>query len=337
MAEFGHSPATTEDLRTLDEKWRAILTDEGMAPLLGLAPLEVAECEALKAVIDRELRLSIPLLSHRIDGLIRLLARYPAAVAVWLSRVAGEAYQEGNFWDHFAAQLQCIDVPNDRRAQFAAAFRRACRAVMIHFVPPEPGNRKYAGEFLFQAGLPLCHCGRFADALRTVTEAYGLPEPDDFETLREVRDAMVARSEVRQAPVVRQALEAESGLHLLAAAVRAVREDAFASINPPLGKRLRESFATAGAGLRQAAVRRPWLRLEEDFTSFAIIGPRQPATVLSGSGVRWVVDGATHRVGVEDEFIFPVIAQERLRVELLGLVGGRPLQRDFALHPRVEP
>jgi hypothetical protein len=80
-------------------------------------------------------------------------------------------------------------------------------------------------------------------------------------------------------------LEIESGLHLLGVAVRVVREDDFAAINPQLGQRLRESFATAAAGSRGAAARWPWLRLDEGLTSFSVVGPAQPAALLGSSGV----------------------------------------------------
>lgn len=168
MADDDHTPPVNLTLRNLDEKWRTILRHADSPSLLGLASLEAAECKVLTAAVDQSLRtLIIPKPAHRSDGLIRLLAIYPAAMAVWLSRLAGQAY-EVNFWDNFAALLHCTEVPSDRRPQFATAFRRACRAVMANFVTPEVGTWKYAGEFLFQAGLPLCHCGRFAVALRAV-------------------------------------------------------------------------------------------------------------------------------------------------------------------------
>ncbi|MBW0001840.1 MAG: hypothetical protein JO015_22305 [Verrucomicrobia bacterium] len=322
-------------LRDLDQKWRSSLHHADSPSLLGLAPLEAAECEVLTATVDRSLRTLIPTPVHRVDGFIRLLAIYPAAMAVWLSRLAGQAY-EVNFWDNFAALLHCTEVPSDRRPQFANAFRRACRTVMANFVTPQVGTWTYVGEFLFQAGLPLCHCERFAVALRAIADAYGLPEPDDLDALRDVRDAMLGRTEIRQAPLVRQALEAASGLHLLGVVVCAVRQDAFGAINPELGRRLLESFATAGVGACSVALRWPWLRLEDDLTSFAIVGPPQPRSILGPSGAHWVVNGTSFRAGVEDEFVFPVTTEDRVKVELRGLAGGRSLQRDFAAHPGAE-
>jgi hypothetical protein len=331
----GHTPMVTTNLRDLDAEWRANLQRPGSPPLLGLAPLAAADQAALSSAVDHELGLRLVEPAQRVDGWISLLARYPAAMAVWLSRLAGEVYQDGSFWDNFAAKLHCAEVPHDRRPQFAAAFRRACRAVMVHFVTPDLGSRRYVGEFLFQAGLPLCHCGRVAAALRTVADAYGLPEPNDLEALRDVRDAMLVRAEIWQAPMLRKALEAESGLHLLAATVRVVREDAFALINPLLGQKLRETFATATSGAREA-VRWPFLQLAEDLTSFVVVGPRQPAAVVGHAGIRWVVNGVPYRVGVNDEFIFPVTKEDRVRVELLGLIDRKTLQRDFNLHPKAE-
>lgn len=331
------APPELKGLRDLDEKWRARLQRDDCPPLLGLVPLSQEECATIGAGIELEMRSAAPFAAHPVDGISRLLRRYPAAVAVWLSRLAGEAYDAGNFWDEFAAQLRCTDVPVNRRESFANEFRRACRQVMGQFFEPQVGSFRFVGEFLFQAGLPICHCRSFAAAMRAAAEAFGaLPEADDAAALEDFRDEMLRRAEVRTVPVVKTALAARSGLFLLAAAVRVVREDAFSAINPQLGERLRESFEKAGSLVRGAAVRPPWLRLEDDLTSLAIVGPRQPAASLGSAGVRWAVGGVTQRVGVDDEFIFPIAGQERLAVELLGLAGGRTLQREFALHPGVE-
>ena len=323
-------------LGEFDANWRARLSADSCPPLLGLAPLRDEECKEIGREVDVALSTQIPRSPHRVQGIVRLLDRYPAVTAVWLSRLAGEAYDAGNFYDNLAAMLGCPDVPTSIRPGFVASFRRACRSTMSAFVKPEVGNLRYVGEFLFQAGLPLCHCARFAGAMRAVADAYGLPDSDDAEALDDFREAMLARTEVRQAPVVRLALENGSGIHLLSVAVRVVHEDAFTAINPKLGQRLRESFASVAAGARGAAVRWPWLRLDDDLTSFSIIGPHQPAALLGASGVRWVVDGSPHRVGVGDDFVFSVSTQSRLRVEMLGLADGRPLQREFVLHPTAE-
>lgn len=327
------SPALNT-LRDIDAHWRSRLASNDCPPLLGLAPLNNEECAVLTATVGAALRLQVPSPSHRVQGIGWLLNGYPAAVAVWLSRLAGDAY-DGNFWDRFSDKLGCVDVPSEWREWLARLFRKACRQTMANFVEPEIGSRKNVDEFLFQAGLPLCHCQTFVTAMRGAAEAYGLPDPDDREALEDLRLEMLKRTEVRMVPVVKKALGSRSGLFLLSTAVRVVQEDGFSAINPQLGQKLRESFATTTTA-RGVAVRWPWLRLEEDLTSFAIVGPRQSGALLAGSGVRWVVNGGLHRVGAQDDFIFPISSEERVHIEMLGLASGRPLQRDFVLHPGAE-
>lgn len=43
-----------------------------------------------------------------------------------------------------------------------------------------------------------------------------------------------------------------------------------------------------------------------------------------------------YRVGATDEFTSPVTNEHRVRVELLGLIDRKTLQRDFSLHPKAE-
>jgi len=100
----------------------------------------------------------------RYQGLFDLLKLYPAAIAVWFSRLAGEAYDSNNFWANFASKLGFLHFNQLQRERLAARFRVVCQAKMSAFVEPEVGAWSHAGQFLFQAAIPLCHCEAFAAA-----------------------------------------------------------------------------------------------------------------------------------------------------------------------------
>ena len=157
-------------LSELEARWREYLASENCPPILGLAPLSTEECAAIGVHVRREIR-ALPF--GLVSGLVGLMRTHPAATALWIARQAGEAY-DGNFWRPFGERIGS-DVRADERQNFAAQFRRACRTSMSVFTAPGEASRQYVEEFLFQAGLPFCHCETFASALRAVAEDFGLP------------------------------------------------------------------------------------------------------------------------------------------------------------------
>jgi hypothetical protein len=266
----------------------------------------------------------------RVDGLLDLIHRYPATMATWLARVAGIAYDAHNFWTNFCRALE-LNIPLNRREELASRFRRVCQNVMSGFVEAEIGSWRLAGQFLFQAGLPLCHCDRFTRATRGVAQNFGLPDPDDLEAVEEFRSELLGRTEVQQSAVVQTALAAASGQYLLQAALRAVREDDYDAINPALGGRLRAEFANSISGRGVAVLHAPYIRLSEACTSFEIVGPVQPDETVGGTGLAWCVNGQLHCVSRHDEFVFSADHEPTLVVELRGLRNGRQLQREFSV------
>lgn len=264
----------------------------------------------------------------RFQGLFDLLQRYPATMAVWFSRLAGEAYDANNFWANFACKLGFQHFNQPQREKLAARFRTVCQVRMSAFVEPEVGAWSHAGQFLFQAAIPLCHCDVFAVAMRAVAGDIGLPDPEREEELEEFSADLILRLH----GLLKRALGAASGLYLLREAVRVIREEDYSAINPTLAERLCSRFAQAGFGHGAASPRSPYLRLTESCTSLELVGPVQPQEVIGGAGLSWWVDGQPHRVGSRDEFTFPIYQQASLSVELRGLRGNRSLRREFQLN-----
>jgi hypothetical protein len=142
-------------LQTLETKWRGNLAGENCPPVLGLAPLSEEESEVIRQIVAAELEQH---LHSPWQTLFALLQKFPACLAVWLARKAGEAYEAGAFWEKFGA-LTGVSIPLNQRAEFAQHFRRACRKTMAAWLPPEElGGHNIVAEFLHQAGLPLDRC-----------------------------------------------------------------------------------------------------------------------------------------------------------------------------------
>ena len=171
-------------LADLENKWAAILNGDRCPPVLGLAPLTDHESDLIGRLVV--------LYPHRGSArLLALLREFPATTVVWLSRKAGEAYEAGAFWDKFS-ELLSIPIPLYHRPDLAACFRQACRQVMATWVPPtDLGGHNYVAEFLFQAGMPLDRCDRFAQHFRKVERNYGLPDPDLPDAGEQLRESVL--------------------------------------------------------------------------------------------------------------------------------------------------
>lgn len=321
---------TSMSLSAFNDEWSKFLETEKCPPILGLVPLSDGDCAELSRLLAAEFsRLSF---LAPCQVLLRLLDQFPAILAIWISRKAGEAYDAGAFWDQFREKTG-VGVAVTQRPGFTVAFLRACRKTMSNFTAPAVVMRPYVDEFLFQAGLPLCHCEIYVRALRSVAADCGLPVPDDLDAVEDLRSALLARSELAVRRIVQRALEGPAGLFILEVTLRVVRDEDFGSINPQLGERLREFFATHARHMTGTAVRWPFLRLGENCVSLEVVGPQQPSGVIGASGFCWSVNGTRFRTAAADEFIYPVRNEKRAVVELLGLRSGRSLRREFDLCP----
>jgi hypothetical protein len=264
--------------------------------------------------------------------LLQLLQFRPAIMAVWLARKAGEAYEFGTFWDLFEGKLG-IQIPPSERRRFADEFKDACMDVMSDYTfPTSLGAFKYVETFLFQAGLPLCHCQRFADCLREVERRYGLPDPDSPEAGQELQEALLTYGGFRiAAPTLKRAVQGPAGPFICQAALEVLLEVATADINPKLREALERAFANQRASQLRRSARQPYPRLSQDLGSLEIVGPRQDGNLVSQNGLVWVANGARYPTPYWDEFVFPVRGESRVNVELLGLRGGQALSRTFSL------
>ena len=162
-----------DTLAELESEWRNYLADENCPPVLGLAPLSEDQSQQIGRLVASELNQHSRSRSSR---LYSLLEKFPALMAVWLARKAGEAYEAGAFWERFC-ELIGTSLPLYEREPLARRFRVACNETMSAWLPPEDlGGQKIVAEFLYQAGLPLERCERFAEHVRKVERAVGLPD-----------------------------------------------------------------------------------------------------------------------------------------------------------------
>ena len=311
-----------------ERRWGEYLRSEQCPPVLGLAPLEELERSAIRDTVTAQLAAGSA--AEKFDELLGLIELFPASLATWLSREAGEAYNEGEFWPRFE-QLIGVPVPPLRRSELARDFRYACGSTMRNFTAPlEKGAFIYVETFLHQAGLPVCQVAHFARFVRQVERSSGLPAPDDASCGTDLAERLL---EVVHPSLVtlRRALRGAAGPLTCEVALRLIFAGDYAGVNPHLREELARQFASAPPGSIRRSPRAPFLRLAADLCALELVGPRQDGSVIGRGGLRWVVNGHRHPVASFDEFVHPLGDEESVNVELQGLSDGHALSRVFAL------
>jgi hypothetical protein len=315
-------------LKNLEVKWSAYLSGDNCPSVLGLAALSEEESEIIHQLVAAELgQCSRP----QWTTLFVLLHEFPACLAVWLARKAGEAYEAGAFWEKFGTLIG-VTIPINQRDEFAQQFRCACRKTMAIWLPPEDlGGNKIVAEFLHQAGLPLDRCDGFAQHVRKVERSFGLPDADAHDAGEQLREAVLDSLQPIPVPTLKRALRGPAGPRICEVALNVVLKGDFSGINPRLGQELERVFEhTGGSSLRRSA-HQPFLRLGEDLGSLEIIGPRQDSSLIGAGGLTWVVDGRRFPTPRNEEFVLPVTDRPRVVLELAGLVLGALPPRTFVL------
>lgn len=315
-------------LQTLETKWREYLAAESCPPVLGLAPLSEEESEVIRQLVANELGQGF---QPPWQTLFALLWEFPACLAVWLARKAGEAYEAGAFHEK-CGTLTGVAIPLNQRAEFAKRFRRACRKTMAGWLPPaELGGHHIVAEFLHQAGLPLDRCDGFAQHVRKVERSLGLPDADASDAGEQLREAVLDSLQPISFPTLKRALRGPAGPRICEVALSVVLKGGFAGINPRLGRELERAFEHDGGGALRRSAHQPFLRLGEDFGSLEIVGPRQDPNLIGASGLTWVVDGRRIPTPRNEEFLVKVTERPRVVLELAGVVLGALPPRTFVL------
>ncbi len=314
-----------------EDKWREYLRSEQCPPVLGLVPLEEAERAAIRMAVAAQLAPKFG--TFKFDELLRLIEQYPATLATWLAREAGEAYYEGEFWQRFE-ELIGVTVPHLRRSELARDFRYACGLTMRNFTAaPDKGAFIYVETFLHQAGLPFSHVAHFAFYIRRIERSSGLPAPDDPNSGRELAERLfevIPHSLV----MLRRALRGAAGALICEVALKVIFAGEYGSVNQHLGDELSRQFTSTQTGSLRRSARAPFLRLAADLCALELVGPRQDATIIGARGLCWIVDGRRQPVASFDEFVFPLSDEESVSVELQGLRDGGTLSRAFPLQPQ---
>jgi hypothetical protein len=316
------------NLEELDAKWREYLAAESCPAVLGLAPLSEDESEVIRELVADELARSS---RAPWQALFALLPRFPACLVVWLARKAGEAYEEGAFWEKFSSAIGA-SIPLNQRAEFAKRFRDTCHKTMAAWLPPqELGGHNIVAEFLYQAGLPLDRCDGFAQHVRKVERSLGLPDAEAPDAGEQLCEAVLDSLRAIPVPTLKRALRGPAGSRICEVALSVVLNGEFADINPRLGKELARVFEEAGHGSLRRSAHQPFLRLGEDLGSLEIVGPRQDASLIGLNGLTWVVDDRRCPTPRTEEFVLTITDQRRVSLELTGLVLGAMPSYTFVL------
>ena len=317
------------ELRDLDVGWAERLKQEDCPPLLGLAPLPTHDVQEVADYLSG--LFSERPASYRFELLVDLVGRFPAIMALWLARKAGEAYEYGAFWKQFSEAI-AFDIPVNKREVLTLAFQIACRRVLPeHIGPPGTGVRIYVKEFLFQAGLPLCHCHHFARHMRKCERRSGLPDPLEPNAGEYLRDLMVDSMRPEALTVLKRALKSEVGHYLCEIALKVVLSGSFSEVNPSLGQELSRAFQNQTTHSLRRAARQPFMRLAHDLCSLEIVGPHQDHQLIESSGMHWVINGQAYRHPYTEPFVFPIQDESRVAVELRGLRNSQTLLRTFVV------
>ena len=325
------------NLEQWEKTWRDVLHSDRCPPVLGLVPLSGEHSESITGLVKNAM-LRIPG-KDQPRALRILLYRYPAVTSVWLARKAGEAYNLGKFWEDFERNIGA-KIASMERPNLAQSFREACSVVMGNYTsPPEPGAFRHVEAFLFQAGLPLCHCDRFARLVRQVERRYGLPDLDLPEAGEELQEYILGSFSAYAPPMLRRALQGPAGPLICQCALRVVFEGDYQGINPGLGEALKEAFASQSGGQLRRSARQPFLRLGEDYSSLEIVGPRQDENDIGPEGLSWVVNGTLYPTASFDEFVYPLHDSQQISIELRGLRSGVTATRTFTsrLEDKLQP
>jgi hypothetical protein len=263
--------------------------------------------------------------------LYTLLEEFPSCLAVWLSRKAGEAYEAGAFWDKFG-ELVGTQIPVYQRDELARRFRHACRSAMAAWTAPEDlGGHNIVAEFLYQAGLPLDRCDRFAQHVRKVERSYGLPDLDAPDAGEQLRETVLESLQTIPVPTLKRALRGAAGPRICEVALSVVVKGDFAGINPRLGQELERVFEHAERGTLRRSMHQPFIRLGDDLGSLEVVGPRQDANLVTSAGLTWVIDGRRVPTPRNEDFVERVTDRSRIAVELVGLAVGLVSPRSFVL------
>lgn len=314
------------NLSDYNKAWKTFLESDKCPPVLGLAPLSEEEADEIRALVQLQLAAEP---RQGFDRLLRMLRLYPAVMAVWVARVAGEAY-DSNFWENFV-RLVGVEIPITARSEFVRTFRQCCFLVGITTLdPPQLGAFIHMERLLFQAGLPLCHVEHFANSMRWVERQFSLPDPDSADAGQDLRALMIRSPYLANIPILRKALVGPAGPLICEAALRVALDAEPLEINPAIAQAVKEAFEDVGRRMAERP-RAPFLRLAADFCSLEVICPKQPPSSVGPTGLIWVVGGVPQRVGAHDETIFPVSNQGHFTVELRGLADGHNLRREFEL------
>lgn len=321
-------------LTEINQRWREHLSGDRCPPVLGLAPVMDDELDQLTALLKPG---SVACPRGEPRDLVRCLQLYPAATALWLVSMSAKAYHDGNFWDNLAA-ASGYSVSANQRADLVMTFRRACQTVMSRFtLPPADSSFKYVAELLFQAGLPLCHAGPFAEAVRRVERQVGLPDLSDPTGPEWLRDEALRRVNPGL-KTLRECLAGPAGPIVCEAVLNFLLREDLMGLSQALQRELERVFGEGGRrGELRRSARPPYLSLGPDAVSLEIVGPGQDASLFQGSGLRWVVAGRAHRVAANEALRAHVKIGDQVEVQLTGLASGTASQTKFDLDLTTKP
>ena len=117
-----HEPATSArtimSLEAYQEECGRLVFNEDSPPILGLVPMPQADCDRIGALVAEEISRGRFISAY--DVLVGLLRLHPAAVSLWLARLAGKAYDAGAFWDEFG-RMAGVTVGVDQRKPLATS------------------------------------------------------------------------------------------------------------------------------------------------------------------------------------------------------------------------
>lgn len=255
----------------------------------------------------------------RLDGMLKLLQKWPALGAAYLMAHVVEHYGGEQGYAVYPALASALGVPeagighDGQRRQLWEAFRFACLRLGLDVLDRCEGTGYMVAEYRHQAGLSLACAERLGSEMATYARLAGLPDDDDPAGIRLWRDGLLERTALLAS--VREALRHDAGDYYVRAFLRALREPEAADA-PGIVRALASGYAAehpAGTATTHRALAIPQVCWRD-----GVLAVELPATA-AGDVQGWRIE----RAGESRDY--PADTQTR-SVVLLGDDGALPAE-----------
>lgn len=248
------------NLKEIEESIQLALQRSISKQVIGLANLTEEEQKEVRRLVKRDLK-------GNPTELLSLVKRFPSCATYAIAYAFAEGSDNGNgqsraTWESLEIHLG-TQLSDPQREELHSLYKQACKKLGLYFIPQ---RNKDSGHLVnpmkFQAGILPTWTVPLAEAIRTELRQGEIdPDPDDARAIRDFTTRLSDRLAKHQATLARM-LSSDMGPIIVAAILRAKEYRRYDLLPPHLRKPL-EAALEEDLAVRQAAVRRPRITLDE--------------------------------------------------------------------------